>query len=313
MHGTSQLPPQSILVLGAGELGLPVLRNLARVAERAPGSSISVLLRESTINTEVPAKKAEIDELRALGIRMVAADLVNDTIDQLAEIFARFDTVIGCAGMVAGRETPMKLATAALRSGVKRYFPWQFGVDFEAIGRGSPQDLFDAQLDVRELLRAQSKTEWVIISTGMFTSFMFEPVFEVVDFANDTLNALGSLETSVTLTTPDDIGLLTAEIVFFEPRFKNEIVYLSGDTVTYGEVANILERVLGRPFRRNVWSVPYLLDELKKDPSHHIKKYRAVFAQGKGVAWPKAGTFNARQSIAVTTAEQWAEKHIKGK
>jgi len=78
-------------------------------------------------------------------------------------------------------------------------------------------------------------------------------------------------------------------------------------------MANILERVLGRPFRRNVWSVPYLLDELKKDPSHHIKKYRAVFAQGKGVAWPKAGTFNARQSIAATTAEQWAEKHIKGK
>lgn len=313
MHATPQLPPQSILVLGAGELGLPVLRNLARVAGRAPGSAISVLLRESTINTQVPAKKAEIDELRALGIRMVAADLVNDTIDQLAEIFARFDTVIGCAGMVAGRETPMKLATAALRSGVKRYFPWQFGVDFEAIGRGSPQDLFDAQLDVRELLRAQNKTEWVIISTGMFTSFMFEPVFEVVDFANDTVNALGSLDTSVTLTTPDDIGVLTAEIVFFEPRFKNEIVYLSGDTVTYGEVANILERVLGRPFRRNVWSVPYLLDELKKDPAHHIKKYRAVFAQGKGVAWPKAETFNVRQSIAVTTAEQWAEKHVKGK
>lgn len=313
MHVTPQLPPQSILVLGAGELGLPVLRNLARVAQRAPGSAISVLLRESTIHTEVPAKKAEIDELRALGIRMVAADLVNDTIDQLAEIFARFDTVIGCAGMVAGRETPMKLATAALRSGVKRYFPWQFGVDFEAIGRGSPQDLFDAQLDVRELLRAQSKTQWVIISTGMFTSFMFEPVFEVVDLANDTVNALGSLETSVTLTTPDDIGLLTAEIVFFEPRFNNEIVYLSGDTVTYGEVANILERVLGRPFRRNIWSVPYLLDELKKDPSHHIKKYRAVFAQGKGVAWPKEGTFNARQSIAVTTAEQWAEKNVKGR
>ena len=69
-------------VEGAGELGLPVLRNLARVAERAPGSSISVLLRESTINTQVPAKKAEIDELRALGIRMVAADLVNDTIEE---------------------------------------------------------------------------------------------------------------------------------------------------------------------------------------------------------------------------------------
>ncbi|KAB5621412.1 aromatic alcohol reductase [Pseudomonas putida] len=313
MTHPTQPTPQSILVLGAGELGLPVLRNLARVAERAPGSTVSVLLRESTINTQVPAKKAEIDELRSLGIQMVAADLVSDSIDQLAAVFAQFDTVIGCAGMVAGRETPMKLATAALKSGVKRYFPWQFGVDFEVIGRGSPQDLFDAQLDVRELLRAQDKTEWVIISTGMFTSFMFEPIFEVVDFENDTVNALGGLDNSVTLTTPDDIGALTAEIVFFEPRLRNEIVYLSGDTVTYDEVAGLLERVLGRPFKRNEWTVPYLMNELEKDPTHHIKKYRAVFAQGRGVAWPKAGTFNEQQAINVTTAEQWARANLQGR
>ncbi|WP_288374255.1 aromatic alcohol reductase [uncultured Pseudomonas sp.] len=313
MPHPTQPTPQSILVLGAGELGLPVLRNLARVAERAPGSTVSVLLRESTINTQVPAKKAEIDELRSLGIQMVAADLVSDSIDQLAAVFAQFDTVIGCAGMVAGRETPMKLATAALKSGVKRYFPWQFGVDFEVIGRGSPQDLFDAQLDVRELLRAQDKTEWVIISTGMFTSFMFEPIFEVVDFENDTVNALGGLDNSVTLTTPDDIGALTAEIVFFGPRLRNEIVYLSGDTVTYDEVAGLLERVLGRPFKRNEWTVPYLMDELEKDPTHHIKKYRAVFAQGRGVAWPKAGTFNEQQAINVTTAEQWARANLQGR
>ncbi len=310
MTATTHPSPQSILVLGAGELGLPVLRNLARVAKRSPGSTLSVLLRDSTVNTQAPEKKREIDELRSLGIQLIAADLVNDSIDQLAEVFAAFDTVIGCAGMVAGRETPMKLATAALRSGVKRYFPWQFGVDFEVIGRGSPQDLFDAQLDVRELLRAQDKTEWVIISTGMFTSFLFEPVFEVVDFESDTVNALGSLETSVTLTTPEDIGKLTADIVFFEPRFRNEIVYLSGDTVTYGQVASLLERVLGRPFKRNVWTVPYLMQELEKDPTHHIKKYRAVFAQGRGVSWPKAGTFNERQSIQVTTAEQWARDNL---
>ena len=310
MTETTQPSPQSILVLGAGELGLPVLRNLAQVVKRAPGSTVSVLLRASTISTQVPEKKAEIDELRSLGIQMVAADLVSDSIDQLAEVFARFDTVIGCAGMVAGRETPMKLATAALKAGVKRYFPWQFGVDFEVIGRGSPQDLFDAQLDVRELLRAQDKTEWVIISTGMFTSFLFEPVFEVVDFENDAVNALGSLDNSVTLTTPQDIGRLTAEIVFFEPRFRNQIVYLSGDTVTYGQMASILERVLERPFKRNVWTVEHLIQELEKDPTHHIKKYRAVFAQGRGVAWPKAGTFNEQQSIQVTSAEQWVRENL---
>lgn len=304
---------QSILVLGAGELGLPVLRNLARIAQQKPGSKISVLLRESTIRSQAPSKRGEIAELQRLGVEMVAADLVEDSIEQLAAVFSRFDTVIGCAGMVAGRETPMKLARAALSAGVKRYLPWQFGVDFEVIGRGSPQDLFDAQLDVRELLRGQSQTEWVIISTGMFTSFLFEPIFEVVDFATDTVNALGSLDTCVTLTTPEDIGKLTAEIVFFEPRFRNEIVYLAGDTLAYGEVAGLLERVLQRPFTTQVWTVPYLLDELAKEPDEqlkHIRKYRAVFAQGRGVAWPKETTFNARHAFAVTSAEQWAQEHL---
>ena len=122
--------------------------------------------------------------------------------------------------------------------------------------------------------------------------------------------ALGSLENSVTLTTPDDIGTLTAQIVFFEPRMRNQIVYLAGDTVTYGQVASMLERVLDRPFKRNVWTVDYLMQALEKDPTHHIKKYRAVFAQGKGVAWPKAATFNEQQSIPVTTAEQWARENL---
>ena len=312
---TAQFPTatQSILVLGAGELGLPVLRNLARLSGQKPGSRISVLLRQSTLDSQEPGKKKEIDELRALGVALVAGDLVKDSIADLAAVFAQFDTVIGCAGMVAGRETPMKLARAALASGVERYFPWQFGVDYDVIGRGSPQDLFDAQLEVRELLRAQRQTEWVIISTGMFTSFLFEPVFGVVDFETDTVNALGSLDTCVTLTTPEDIGRLTAEIVFFEPRFCNEIVYLAGDTLAYGEVAGLLEWVLKRPFKTNVWSVPCLVDDMEKESDEnakHIRKYRAVFGQGRGVAWPMETTFNAQHGFAVTSAEQWALEHL---
>ena len=76
----------------------------------------------------------------------------------------------------------MKIAQAALEGGVRRYFPWQFGVDYDVLGRGSAQDLFDEQLDVRDLLRGQSSTEWVIVSTGMFTNFLFEPSFGVVVF-----------------------------------------------------------------------------------------------------------------------------------
>lgn len=89
----------------------------------------------------------------------------------LAALFRPFHTIISCTGFVAGRDTQFKLAHAVLVAGVARYFPWQFGVDCDVIGRGSAQDLFDEQLDVRDLLRGQEGTEWVIVSTGMFMSF----------------------------------------------------------------------------------------------------------------------------------------------
>ncbi|MCD0420282.1 aromatic alcohol reductase [Rubrivivax sp. JA1024] len=296
----STVKSRNILVLGAGELGMPVLRNLARRAKHVDGARISVLLRRSAVESLDPAKQRDIAELRGAGIAIVIGDLVANSIDELASVFSRYDTVIGCTGYAAGIDTPMKLAKAALQSGIPRYFPWQFGVDFEAIGRGGPQDIFDAQLDVRELLRSQHATEWVIISTGMFMSYLFEPEFGVVDLENSEVHALGSLDTAVTLTTPDDIGKLTAEIVFFEPTIRNEIVFLAGDTVTYGQVADKLEAALGRSFKRSVWTVPFLMQELAKDPTNMMRKYRAAFAIGRGVAWDKAATFNARQGIPVT-------------
>lgn len=301
---------RNILVLGAGELGLPVLRNLARRAKDVEGAKISVLLRGSAVESDVSAKQRDIAEIRSLGIEIVIGDLVKSSIDELASVFAQYDTVIGCAGYAAGIDTPMKLAKAALQSGIPRYFPWQFGVDFDVIGRGGPQDIFDAQLDVRELLRAQTDTEWVIISTGMFMSYLFEPEFGVVDLENSAVHALGSLDTAVTLTTPDDIGTLTAEIVFAEPTITNEIVYLAGDTVTYGEVANKLEAALHRPFNRSEWTVPFLMEELARDPRNMMRKYRAAFAQGRGVAWDTAGTFNQRQAIPVTDVAAWIDANL---
>lgn len=301
---------RNILVLGAGELGLPVLRNLARKAKDVDGARVSVLLRASAVESTEPGKRDDIALIRDLGIEIVVGDLVKSTIDELAVVFARYDTVIGCAGYAAGTDTPMKLARAALQARIPRYFPWQFGVDFDVIGRGSPQDIFDAQLDVRELLRGQRETEWVIISTGMFMSYLFEPEFGVVDLQNNAVHALGSLDTAVTLTTPDDIGALTAEIVFARPRVRNEIVYLAGDTVTYGEVADKLQAGLGRPFARSAWSVPYLMDALARDPRNMMRKYRAAFAQGRGVAWDKSGTFNHRQGIPVTDVAAWIQANL---
>lgn len=288
-----------ILVLGAGELGMAVLRPLCRRGH-AVGVAVDVLLRP-------PA--ADRPALGALGVGIVPGDIAALPVEGLAALFARYDAVLSCVGFAAGPGTQTKLARAVLRAGVRRYFPWQFGVDYDALGRGGAQPLFDEQLDVRALLRGQDRVEWVIVSTGMFTSFLFEPAFGVVDLERRAVRALGGWDNAVTVTTVEDVGLLTAEVLFAEPRIANAVVHVAGDTLTYGALADTVERVLGQPVERVAWDVPSLRAELARDPDDVMKRYRTVFAEGPGLAWDKAGTFNAVRGIPVADVEAWLRAH----
>ncbi|MFC7673323.1 aromatic alcohol reductase [Mycolicibacterium sp. GCM10028919] len=298
---------EGVLVIGAGELGTCVLDALSRRADRdADLRSLTLMVRRSTSDH---AKRRATD-LAAAGIALVELDVAQASVAELAAVMGRHHTVISCIGMTAGPGTQVKLARAALAGGVPRYFPWQFGMDYDVIGRNSPQDLFDEQLDVRDLLRGQDATQWVIVSTGLFTSFLFEPSFGVVDLSTNTVNALGSWDNRVTVTTPEDIGALTTEIVHARPRIANQVVHVAGDTIDFRQLADIVDEVRGEPVARTEWSLPHLLDELERHPADSMAKYHAMFAQGRGVAWPKERSFNGTHGIATTTAAEWAHAHL---
>lgn len=47
------------------------------------------------------------------------------------------------------------------------------------------------------------------------------------------------------------------------------------------------------------------MEELVRDPGNMMRKYRAAFAMGRGVAWDKAETFNARHATTVTDVAAW--------
>lgn len=335
-------PTQNILVIGAGELGLQVLRFLVEHQQqqqrRHQNATVSVLLRPTSILSSSSSagsqKQKEIGSLRRMGIQLIPGDVVEDSEQTLASIFARYATIISCMGFVAGKGTQLKLTRAVLLSSslssspredtTKRYIPWQFGVDYDIIGRGSAQDLFDEQLDVRDLLRSQqnSKTRWAIISTGIFTSFLFEPSFGVVDVENSTVRALGSWENWVTVSTPEDIGRFTAEIVLGEESddffsFSNndengKVIYVGGDTISYADLARLVEDIdiMRKPLTRTVLTVDAMRDALAKDPGNPLLKYQAVFGRGDGVSWDLSETWNWQRGMRVTTAEEWAREHL---
>jgi len=303
--------PNSILIIGAGELGMAVLQHLAKHTT----NTLHVLIRPSTLAATDPTKTSLISHLRSIGITPLPGDIATDSIDTLAAIFKPFTTVVGCSGMTGSSGTQTKIATAVLTAGVKRYIPWQFGVDYDVIGYAGGDGIFSEQLDIRALLRGQKGTEWKIVSTGMFMSFVFEAAFGVVVRDAETggwiVNALGSWSNRVTLTDVDDIGRCTAEVVSHWANVSDEIVYLAGDTVTYGQLADVVEEVGGSKVERVEWTVDHLKAELAKDPQNPMTRYRLVFAEGRGLAWNKVDSFNQKAGIAmVVPVDEGARRYL---
>ena len=299
---------QKVLILGAGELGMALLESLARHPQRG-GTKVAMLLRQSTLDSAAPARKRKTQHIKAEGGHLEAADVAAAPIPELVQIFKHYDVIASCNGMTLPAGTQTKIAEAVLEAGVKRYFPWQFGMDYDIIGAGSSQDLFDEQLAVRKLLRDQDKTKWTIVSTGVFMSFLFEPAFGVVDVENKTVRGLGSWDTRITSTTPEDIGRVTADLIL-DPQETGEesgVVYTAGDTVTYGELADLVDAHLGEPaFQRELWDAAALRKQMEEDPNTMVK-YRDTFAQGRGVAWEQSQTVNYKRGIPMTDVKTYLE------
>jgi hypothetical protein len=306
---SSSRRPSGVLVLGAGQLGMAVVRALAPRLQAAR-STLTVLIAPHVLDAPSEQDAANLAELRGLGIELVRGDLTSEE-RTLTRLFQDFPTVVNCTGFVAGPGTQLHISRAVLAAGVKRYFPWQFGVDYDVVGRGSGQPVFDEQYEVRRLLRGQSDTEWVIVSTGMFTSFLFEPAFDVVNLEQQTIHALGSWDTKVTVTTPEDVGKLTTEILLAEPRIIDEVVYVAGDTISYGDLAKVVERVTGRTFEKAEWNLHKLRSDLAAAPDDVMARYRAAFGLGEGMWWDKSTTYNARRGLRTVDVEEYLRARLQ--
>ncbi|ATL42244.1 aromatic alcohol reductase [Elizabethkingia occulta] len=295
----------SFLVIGTGEVGLSMLQALYDYKQAYQVDlHIAALVQPGTTAIKDLSGNVVLSD-----IILETIDLVGSSVAELASVFSKYETVICCSGFSIGKGMQVKITEAVLAGGVIRYIPWQFGVDYDKIGRGSAQPVFDEQLDVRDLLRAQTKTKWVIVSTGMITSFLFREDFGVVSLDNETIYALGSWDNALTLTCCEDIGKLTIEVLFYQPEITNEVIFIAGETATFTQIAEHAETLFDKPFKRVIWDNEHLKNSIKSEPDNIFHKYRMVFTD-PGVNWPMAKTFNHQQNIPTIGILEWAKNNL---
>ena len=117
----------------------------------------------------------------------------------------------------------------------------------------------------------------------------------------------------VTVTDVHDIGRVLARILAPDSTVEatNRVVYVGGDTVSYAQLGDTIERVSGKQVKREMWSMEYLKSELAADPDDGIKKYRLVFARD-GVWWDMNKTVNMTLGMEMMNVETYARGLFSG-
>ncbi|KAI4942832.1 hypothetical protein J4E91_009752 [Alternaria rosae] len=307
-------PQKQILLLGAGELGTAFLPHVSAL----PNTHITIGIRS-------PSKYTH---LQSPSISLTAIDLSSPSPD-LAQIFSAYDILISATGFGADPSTVLKLAEEALLAGKIRkeqgkdklwFFPWQWGVDYDVIGDGEGMmPLFGAQRDVRNLLRrkaGESNVKWTVVSTGIFMSFLFEQFWGIVDRSKEeerkvVVRCLRDWDHKVTVTDVNDIGWVLARVIAGGVEAEDCVLYIAGDTVSYGQLADIVKRVSRKQVEQEAWSIEHLKRDLDAAPDDGIKKYRLVFARD-GVWWDMDRTVNKALSMDMMNVETFARRLFSG-
>ena len=135
------------------------------------------------------------------------------------------------------------------------------------------------------------------------------------------VRALGSWEDGITVTAVEDIARVVGELVLVEEEGdgegKGEVwwegnrVFVAGETLSYGELAEVVGRVSGREVVRELWDGEKIAEEMAKEPENKLWKYRAVFGGGRGVSWPVKGTWSEKKGMRMLGVEEWMRKNWK--
>jgi hypothetical protein len=135
------------------------------------------------------------------------------------------------------------LATAAVRSGVRRFIPSDFAIDLFKAPAGAPQ--FEARKDADREIDAMD-LQVVHVLSGAFMDGMFGPESPgPVDLNGGTITYWGTGDEPFDLTTVDDTARFTARLAV-DPDVVAGVHTISAGPTTYKDIAAIIERATGK-------------------------------------------------------------------
>jgi len=225
--------PLTIAIAGAtGNLGSDITNAILKLYP----TTVSRILILTPNPTSEKAKAFE-----KLGVEVVP---VEGSVS--AQALAGVDVVINSWNHGVGDDIQLSLSKAAAESGVKVYFPSEFGYDTRSSQTNHKN--WNSKKRLQAAARAASPNLKVIaVYTAAFLENFIQPYLGL-DTANKHFTALGSADGKFSLTAKADIAASVTRLALLaaaNPSSVPDHVRLAGDTKSIRELAEIFGRASG--------------------------------------------------------------------
>ena len=212
-----------VAVCGAtGNLGVPTTQAIV-----AKGFKVTVLTR----NIESAKKKLNLP-----GVEYVVADYKDKK--SMVAAFKGIEVVVCTFGFQAIGDQFLMIE-AAKEAKVTRFYPCEFGTDNRKVEPGA-NVVVDLKLKVVEAVKA-SGMEWTGMINGMYMEWILTTY---VKKEEKKIEIVGSKDVKLTFTPLKAIGEFVAESIN-NPISKNDYVTVVGETMTFGEMVDVIEKETG--------------------------------------------------------------------
>lgn len=292
---------------GNGNLGSNIISAITSNSHYAPHFDVTAVIRSDTLHSKDEKKSAAVAKLRAAGVTLVEGDSDKATVEEVAKWISGQDIVLSTIAYYGPGAAPdQKLVEAVNLAKVQWFIPSFYGVDLTTAYH-EPVPGVSAKVPVLEAIRKYGINSFFIMN-GIFLEYGISP-FLGIDIANATVTAPYSFDAKFSTTKVSDIAHLTAELLLRreESSVKNQVVLLSGDTLSYNEVHHILEEHFKKPFKKVVVSKEEAVAAWKNDVKFEdfVSRFRVIFGEQKGVFWSESWNSKHAKDIKVTTVKEY--------
>ncbi len=277
---------KNILIAGAtGHLGPFLVKELID-----QGKNVYALIRpESMSNPE------KINPLKAQGAHLVEGD-INDQAS-LDKACQNMDVVISALG---GGQLMQQtnLLDAALKAGVKRFIPSEFGVDPHVSGPGVC-DLFDAKTAIQNMIK-QSGIDYTMIYTNGFMEFWGSGLGQLGNNpSGGEVQIFGDGNVKASMVSLPDIARFTAAIID-DPGMANKEVRITANEMTQEELIQTWENLSGAAIKRNPVAAGDLQQVIDNSTAPEAMMTR-IFTQLHKSVWINGDTVHPRAETVEAT------------